>query len=57
VVFSNEDAFQSALNKNGEYLGERYLTINQARGIKKPDVENVKIPIGCKVMFVKNLPY
>jgi hypothetical protein len=38
-------------------LGNRYLDISTAKGAKKPENTNAVIPVGCKVLFVKNLPY
>lgn len=52
---SSKESYESILAKNGQYLGDRYLTITAAKGLKKKEEAN--IPVGCKVLFVKNLPY
>ena len=38
-------------------MGSRYLEIQPAKGERQRASENVNVPVGCKVLFVKNLPY
>jgi hypothetical protein len=37
-------------------MGKRYLTVEPAKG-DKIDNEMPNIPVGCKSLFVKGLPY
>jgi len=60
VTFPTKECVEKALAKNGEYLGQRYLTIEPAKGrrqiaipAKKINTENIK----TATIFVKNLPY
>jgi nucleolin len=57
LVFDSQEEYEKALQKNHESIGERYLDIKPAKGEKVIDSSTVSIPVGCKVLFVKNLPY
>ena len=56
IKFNNEQSYNNAISKNGSHLGNRYLTVSKAQGEK--EVKGVpSIPVGCKTLFVKGLPY
>jgi hypothetical protein len=56
VRFNNEESYNNALGKNGNSMGERYLTVAPAKG-DKIDNGIPSVPVGCKNLFVKGLPY
>lgn len=58
VVFDDEEEYKKALAKSGETMGTRYLDIKEAKGKAAPvPNKNVIVPVGCKRLFAKNLPY
>lgn len=57
IVYDNEEDYNKALAKNGEKIGTRYLDIKPAKGQKVEPPRKVSVPVGCKVLFIKNLPY
>ena len=60
MSFTNQAGARAALKKNKEYIGERYITISYSNNrndtipVTKKDV---MVPIDCRCIFVKNLPY
>lgn len=58
VVFNEEEEYKKVMARSGESMGSRYLEMKPAKG-KSQEVVNkkVNIPVGCKRLFVKNLPY
>jgi nucleolin len=57
VHFTNKDEYEAALKKDGEHIGTRYVNIRPAKGQKEVEPHSGNIPVGCKRIFVKNLPY
>lgn len=58
VVFSDEEAAQKALDMNGLYLQDRFITV--ARPLVPRALAGSASghrPAGCRTIFVKNLPY
>lgn len=56
VKFDSESAYNSALAKNGNDLNGRYINVTKAKGEKEARAPS-NIPVGCKTLFVKGLPY
>lgn len=58
VVFNDEEEYKKVMARSGESMGSRYLEMRPAKG-KSQEVVNkkVNIPVGCKRLFVKGLPY
>ena len=61
VEFKRVDSATKALDLNGEYLMDRYLTIDRpmvprALTNAEPYEPSAK-PAGCRTIFIKNLPY
>ena len=57
IRFSTAAEAKKALAKDGVTMGQRYLKVEQAAGEKLPPAPTEEPPIGCKTLFVKNLPY
>ena len=60
VRFSSHAEAEAALRKSGEYIGNRYITISYSneRDSGAPVAKkDVVVPIDCRCVFVKNIPY
>lgn len=57
LVFDSKEDYEKALQKDHETLAGRYLDVRPAKGEKTRDSADISVPVGCKVLFVKNLPY
>uniref|UniRef100_K3WSU1 RRM domain-containing protein n=1 Tax=Globisporangium ultimum (strain ATCC 200006 / CBS 805.95 / DAOM BR144) TaxID=431595 RepID=K3WSU1_GLOUD len=63
VVFESEKAIPKALALDGKYLFKRYLSVSRAQTprtleLALKETKNVKkAVVGCKTVFVKQLPY
>ena len=64
VELDDAEAARAAVRKSGEYLGQRYVEVQPATGegmgsaaIAAGRREGVEQPLGCRTVFVKNLPY
>ena len=62
-MFSDTEAYNSALGLTGKNMGTRYLELKPAAGRQSiatvEDSEKIaaSMPDTCKTIFVKNLPY
>lgn len=62
VEFKKAEGATKALDLNGEYLMDRYLSIDRPMvpraltGSAEPHEPSEK-PVGCRTIFIKNLPY
>ena len=61
IEFKKAEHATKALELNGEYLQDRYLIIDRPqvpRSLSNPEqhVPSAK-PVGCRTIFIKNLPY
>ena len=65
VELVDAGAARAALGKSGEYMGQRYVEVQPATGEGMGGAavaasgrrEGVEQPLGCRTVFVKNLPY
>lgn len=61
VEFKKAEGAAKALDLNGEYLQDRYLTIERPmvpRALSNPETLEPSVkPAGCRTIFIKNLPY
>lgn len=66
VEFRKAEDAAKALEKSGEYIQDRYVTIDrpmtprvlqQAEAVENKTQEQVEKPPGCKTVHIKNLPY
>ena len=71
ILLDDPKYVEQALAKNGQYIGDRYVRVQQANGQKSSiffeiklivvDVpttnKNVTLPANCNSVFLKNLPY
>lgn len=61
VEFKRAESATKALDLSGEYLQDRYLTIDrpqQPRALSAQcETQNSIKPAGCRTIFIKNLPY
>ena len=61
VEFKKTEGAVKALDLNGEYLQDRYLTIERPmvpRALSNPEtIVPSEKPAGCRTIFIKNLPY
>lgn len=61
IEFRRADSATKALDLNGEYLKDRYLTIDRPqvpRSLANAETrEPTAKPAGCRTIFIKNLPY
>ena len=61
VRFSSEEDVEAALQKDREHMGSRYVNISRTRSragaSTLPSAKDVVVPLDCKSIFVKNLPY
>lgn len=61
IEFKKSEGAVKALDLNGEYLQDRYLTIERPmvpRALSNPEtIVPSEKPAGCRTIFIKNLPY
>mmetsp|Transcript_12569 Transcript_12569/g.12983 ORF Transcript_12569/g.12983 Transcript_12569/m.12983 type:complete len:272 (-) Transcript_12569:79-894(-) len=62
VEFENNESAAKALELDGHYMGKRYIKIDRPMvprllQQKSKDISQTTRPAGCKIIFVKNLPY
>ena len=61
VRFETEEGVEAALKKDREHMGSRYVNVSRTRSRMGasvlPSNKDVVIPLDCKSIFVKNLPY
>lgn len=61
IEFKKSEGAAKALDLNGEYLQDRYLTIERPmvpRALSNPEtIQPSEKPAGCRTIFIKNLPY
>eukprot|EP00598_Pedospumella_elongata_P003461 CAMPEP_0184985730 /NCGR_PEP_ID=MMETSP1098-20130426/14265_1 /TAXON_ID=89044 /ORGANISM="Spumella elongata, Strain CCAP 955/1" /LENGTH=277 /DNA_ID=CAMNT_0027509827 /DNA_START=26 /DNA_END=859 /DNA_ORIENTATION=- len=61
IEFKKSEGAAKALDLNGEYLQDRYLTIERPmvpRALSNSEtIQPSEKPAGCRTIFIKNLPY
>lgn len=61
ITFSTPEEAQIALSKDKEHIGKRYIDValSTANGNSEPKIggKNAVIPLDCRCVFVKGIPY
>ena len=61
VTFSSPEEAEAALSKDKETLGKRYIEValSTASSTAEPKIggKNAVVPIDCRCIFVKGIPY
>ncbi len=62
ISFSTQDAAVAALKRDGAYLGERFLTVEQSKAVADGPSAALALstkpkPAGCATIFIKGVPY